>query len=114
MKKENMVKKISQLFWLSLIILALAACSTAVTPVSVTSMPSAIPPKPTVPPSITPIPPTETPTALPPTSTATTPPGNAIQHFPTGQEFTVTAIDMLDANVGWAIGGLTNLGDHEL
>jgi len=109
-----MVKKISLLFWLSLIILALAACSIAVTPVSVTSMPSAIPPKPTAPPPATPIPPTETPTALPPTSTATTLPGNAIQHFPTGQEFTVTSIHMVDANTGWAIGGLTNLGDHVL
>lgn len=114
-----MVKKISILFWLCLIILALIACSTAATPVSVTSMPSAIPPTTTMSPSAKHIPPTETPTAVPPTavpptSTATISPGNAIQLFPTGQEFTVTSIHMVDANIGWAIGGLTNLGDHVL
>jgi photosystem II stability/assembly factor-like uncharacterized protein len=39
---------------------------------------------------------------------------NTIQHFTTGQEFTVTSIHMIDANIGWAIGGLVNVGDHVL
>ncbi len=65
-------------------------------------------------PSSTPVPPTETPTAVPPSATATTPPVNPIQHFPAGQEFTITAIHMIDANVGWAIGGLVGVGDHVL
>lgn len=109
-----MIKKLALPILLSFIVLTLTSCATAGTPITVTSIPTSIPPTPTVSPSATPIPPTETPTALPPTATATPPPENLIQHFPSGQEFTVTAIHMVDANVGWAIGGLVNVGDHVL
>ena len=52
---------------------------------------------------------------MPPTATATLPPVNAIQHYPSGQAFTVTDIHMLDANTGWAIGSLASrVGDHVL
>ena len=93
-------------------LLSLVGCSSPVTPVSATSTLTEIPPTLKVIPSVTPIPPTEIPTPLPPTSTS--PPVNPIQHFPTGQEFSVTIIQMIDANQGWAIGGLTDPGDHVL
>lgn len=79
----------------------------------VTSIPTSIPPTETIAPSATPVAPTETPTSVPPT--ATTPPVNAIAHFPSGQEFTITDISMVDANTGWAIGGLGGIvGDRVL
>jgi photosystem II stability/assembly factor-like uncharacterized protein len=37
-----------------------------------------------------------------------------IEHFPVGQEFKVTSINMIDENVGWAIGGLDSVGEHVL
>ena len=109
-----MIKKTIIPILLMLILLILAGCSTSVPVIPASSTPSPIPPTQTVPPSTTPIPPTVTPTStpLPPTPTAT--PVNAIQHFPSGQEFTVTSINMMDANVGWATGGLENVGDHVL
>ena len=109
-----MIKKISFPLLLSLIILSLAGCATAGTQVTGTSVPSSLPPTLVPSPTSTRLPPTETPTAVPPTTTATTPPENAIQHFPSGQEFTVTAIHMIDATTGWAIGGLVSVGDHVL
>ena len=109
-----MIKKTIIPILLMLILFILAGCSTSVPVIPASSTPSPIPPTQTVPPSATPIPPTVTPTStpLPPTPTAT--PVNAIQHFPSGQEFTVTSINMMDANVGWATGGLENVGDHVL
>ena len=109
-----MVRKFSFSLLLSIIILTLASCVTAGTPGSNTSAPISLPPTSTVYPTSTPIPPTDTPTSVPPTPTATPPPVNPIPHFSTGQEFTVTAIHMFDANTGWAIGGLTNRGEHVL
>jgi photosystem II stability/assembly factor-like uncharacterized protein len=109
-----MIKKLSLPILLSLMILALAGCATTGGQVVVTSMPTSLPPTQTEAPSATPIPPTETPTAVPPTATATTPPVNTIQHYPSGQAFTVTDIHMVDANVGWAIGGFLSAGDHVL
>jgi len=109
-----MIKKTIIPILLMLILFILAGCSTSVPVIPASSTPSPIPPTQTVPPSATPIPPTVTPTStpLPPTPTAT--PVNAIHHFPSGQEFTVTSINMMDANVGWATGGLENVGDHVL
>jgi photosystem II stability/assembly factor-like uncharacterized protein len=109
-----MIKKLSFPFLLCIIILSLSSCVTAGAPGVNTSVPTSIPPTLTVSPTSTPLPPTGTPTAVPPTSTATPTPENAIQHFPSGQDFTVTAIHMVDANTGWAIGGLVNVGDHVL
>jgi photosystem II stability/assembly factor-like uncharacterized protein len=109
-----MIKKLSFPILLSLITLSLAGCVTPGVPASSTSAPTSLPPTLAATPSSTPIPPTATPTAVPPTSTATPPPANAIQHFPSGQEFTVTAIHMVDATSGWAIGGLGSAGDHVL
>jgi photosystem II stability/assembly factor-like uncharacterized protein len=37
-----------------------------------------------------------------------------IEHYPNGQEFTVTFINMIDENNGWALGGLDNVGEHVL
>ncbi len=108
-----MIKKLSLIVMISISVLALASCVTSATPITITSMPTAIPPTQKALPSATPIPPTETPTQAPPT--ATTAPENLVQHFPGGQSFTVTSIHMLDANSGWAIGGLGALvGDHVL
>jgi photosystem II stability/assembly factor-like uncharacterized protein len=121
----------------SLTILALAGCNNS-TPAVVTNAPpsiqptdigipsitaisptptmipsaTAVPPTETEFPSITPIPPTETPTPI--AIVPTIPTSNTIQHFPSGKEFTVTYIHMIDETVGWAIGGLENVGDHVL
>jgi photosystem II stability/assembly factor-like uncharacterized protein len=121
------IKKISFPLLLGIIILSLTGCVTAGVPKAGTSVPTSLPPTqavsvistpipPTLAPSptYTPLPPTETPTAVPPTPTATPLPVNAIQHFPSRQAFTVTAIRMVDATTGWAIGGLGNVGDHVL
>lgn len=93
-------------------LIALVGCSppAAISPtaIAVTEMP----PTETVIPSATILPATETPTPLPPTLTAT--PANPIQHFPNGQEFSVTSIQMIDPTQGWAIGGLADPGDHVL
>ena len=105
-------------FWypltFSLILLALAACTTTGTfsgPTTVT--PTTLPTKTASSPTYTPLPPIETPTSPPPT--VTTVPAKVMQHYPNGQEFTVTAIHMLDDDTGWAIGGLGALvGDHVL
>ncbi len=110
-----MIKKMTYPLLLGFIILALAGCASTGTPILSTGVPSSQPPTQGVSPTSTPVPPTDTPTALPPTATATPQPVNAIQHFPAGQEFTVTAIHMIDATSGWAIGGLgSNVGDHVL
>ncbi len=112
-----MIKKLSLPILMSLIILALAGCNTTGTPLTaVTSIPSSIPPTQTEVPSATTAPPTPTGTAteLPPTATSTTLPINPIQHFPSRQEFTVTAIHMIDATSGWGIGSLGSVGDHVL
>jgi photosystem II stability/assembly factor-like uncharacterized protein len=107
-----MIKKNYFPLILSLIILALAGCVTAGSPGAGTIVPSSLPPTLVASPTFTPLPPTVTPTALPATSTATPPPGNPIQHLPSGQEFSVTAIHMVEATTGWAIGGLVSVGDH--
>ena len=110
-----MIKKIAFPLLLSLIVLSLAGCAAGGTPVVGTSVPSSMPPTQAAPPTNTPLPPTETPTVPPPTATATPTPENGIQHFPSGQDFTVTSIHMIDANTGWAIGGLGSIvGDHVL
>jgi photosystem II stability/assembly factor-like uncharacterized protein len=113
-----MIKKLSLPILMSLIILALAGCNMAGTPTAVTSIPSSMPPTQTEAPSATTAPPTPTGTAteMPPTTTATAtiPPLNPIQHFPSGQEFTITDIHMIAANTGWAIGGLRSGDDHVL
>jgi photosystem II stability/assembly factor-like uncharacterized protein len=113
-----MIKKLTYPLLFSLLLLALTACATAgaaepTTSASPTAIPSSVPTR-TTQPSSTPPPPTETSIPLPPTATPTAP-ENVIQHFPSGQQFTVTYIHMIDANMGWAIGGLTNSpGDHIL
>ena len=95
-----------------IILISLISCSSPSANLPATTTLTPIPPTETVLPSATPMPPTETPTSLPPTPTIT--PINPIQHFPAGQAFTVTSIHMIDANLGWAIGGLPDPGDHVL
>jgi photosystem II stability/assembly factor-like uncharacterized protein len=112
-----MIKKL--VFSIKLLIYALfsillAACATTATVVPPTATPTQAPPTETAIPSATPLPPTSTPTEVPPTSTATSGVANSITHFPSGQEFSVTAIHMVDAHTGWAIGGLVTPGDHVL
>jgi photosystem II stability/assembly factor-like uncharacterized protein len=109
-----MIKKISFLLSISFTILTLTGCVTTPTPISPGEIPTSLPPTATLPPSPTVLSPTDTPTAVPPTSTPTAPPQNVIQHFPSGQETTVTDIHMIDGTIGWAIGGLTSIGDHVL
>lgn len=111
-----MSKKINTALVISLVILLLSACTTVSTPGVVFSTSTPLPPTETTFPTLTALPPTDTPTPLPPTATATatSTPENPIQHFHAGQVFTVTYIHMIDANVGWAIGGLANIGDHVL
>jgi photosystem II stability/assembly factor-like uncharacterized protein len=92
----------------------LAGCATTATVIPPTATPTQVPPTETTVPSATPLPLTPTPTEVPPTATATSIPANPIAHFPSGQEFTVTAIHMVDANNGWGIGGLDSPGDHVL
>ena len=113
-----MIRKMILPISLSLLSLTLAGClplSNATT-IPPTATDTTVPPTATVAPSATPIPPSETPTEVPPTATATptTPPEGVIEHFPAGQEFTVTTIHMIDANSGWATGGLAGVGDHVL
>jgi photosystem II stability/assembly factor-like uncharacterized protein len=57
--------------------------------------------------------PTAADTAATPAGTAT-PVANPIAHLKAGQAITITTIHMLDANTGWATGGLANIGDHVL
>jgi photosystem II stability/assembly factor-like uncharacterized protein len=110
-----MIKKLALLMIISASILALAGCAAAGTAIRVTSVPTSIPPTAMTAPSATPIPPTETPTPIPPTPTATTAPVNVIAHYPSGQEFSVTQIHMVDTTHGWAIGSLgAQVGDHVL
>jgi hypothetical protein len=47
-------------------------------------------------------------------STSTLPEGNPIPHLGAGEEITIYAIHMSDADRGWAIGGLAGYGDHVL
>jgi photosystem II stability/assembly factor-like uncharacterized protein len=113
-----MIKKLTYPLLFSLLLLALTACATAgaATP-TVQASPTAVPtsvPTQTTQPTPTALPPTEIPTAVPPTPTATAP-ENVIQHFPSGQQFTVTYIHMIDTKIGWGIGSLTTSpGDHVL
>lgn len=93
-------------------VIILVGCSAPTMILPATATLTAITPTETMLPTATPMLPTETPTPLLPTPTPT--PINPIQHFPAGQEFTVTSIHMVDANLGWAIGGLTDWGDHVL
>ena len=79
-----------------------------------TSLPTGVSPTQTAPAPVTPLPASETPTSVPPTETATPSPENPIQHFASGQEFTVTSIHMIDATTGWALGSLVGVGDHVL
>ncbi len=110
-----MIKKMPLFIVLCVSAVLLASCVTSGTPIAVTSIPTSLPSTATTAPSPTPLPPTETSTPVPPTPAATTPPEDIIQHFPSGQEFTVTAISMVDANLGWSIGGLgAKVGDHVL
>ncbi len=110
-----MLRKISFLLFISLTALSLAACVSTVTPSSPGGIPTSPPATQVPPPTSTNPPPTATPTSMPPTPTATIPPTNTIPHYPTGQEFTVTFIDMIDAKTGWSIGSLgAQVGDHVL
>ncbi len=110
-----MLNKLSMFAIICTCLVLLAGCATSGTPIIVTSIPTSVPPTAKIAPSATPIPPTETPTPVPPTPTATTPPVNIIEKYPSGQEFTVTSLDMVDALNGWAIGGLGGkVGDHVL
>lgn len=59
--------------------------------------------------------PTQLPTQTPaPSPTETSAPVNAITHFDTGQEVTITSINMLDEQNGWAHGSLSNGSEHLL
>lgn len=98
----------------TILVVILAGCTSTSGINLPTSVPTQISPTQVIPTPATPPPPTETPTTILPTPTTTTPPENPIQHFPTGQEFTVTSIYMIDSNSGWAIGGLVGAGDHVL
>ena len=95
-----------------ILVIAMVSCSAPSTLLPATATLTVLIPTETMLPAATPIKPTETPTPLPPTPTPT--PIDPIQHFPAGQEFTVTSIHMVDVNLGWAIGGLTDWGDHVL
>ncbi|MGE5123929.1 MAG: WD40/YVTN/BNR-like repeat-containing protein [Acidobacteriaceae bacterium] len=97
-----------------LLTVLISACSSSSGGTLPTASPTQVPPTQEIQPSATPIVPTETPVALPPSPTATLLPGNAIAHFPMGQEFIVTSIHMIDAKTGWAIGGFLSVGDHVL
>ena len=79
-----------------------------------TSLPTQVAPTLTSPAPATSLPASETPTSVPPTVTATPPPENPIQHFASGQVFTVTNIHMINTTTGWAIGSLVGVGDHVL
>jgi photosystem II stability/assembly factor-like uncharacterized protein len=94
--------------------LLLSGCSPSSGQNLPTSLPTQVVPTQTSPAPVTPLPPSETPTAVPPTVTTTPPLENPIQHFPAGQEFTVTNIHMIDTMTGWAIGSLAGVGDHVL
>ncbi len=109
-----MLKKVSFLIFLSLVILSLAACVSTATPSSPGGAPTSPPATQAPPASSTPLPPpTETPTSVPPT--ATTVPANALQHYASGQKFTITYLDMVDTKTGWGIGSLgAQVGDHVL
>ncbi|PWB55521.1 MAG: hypothetical protein C3F13_04370 [Anaerolineales bacterium] len=109
-----MIKKLSQLIAISLMLVSLSACATAGIPVE-----TSLPPTQVIIATSTPLTPTETPTSSPPTPTpipsATPLPVNAIQHYPTDQEFSITYIHMIDLTHGWAIGSLgARAGDHVL
>ncbi len=108
------MKRTFHMLLLGFIVLLLAACATTGVPATSTSQPSNPPPSQSILSTSTISAPTETPTVIPPTPTATSLPANAIQKFPSGQDFDVTSIDMIDATSGWAIGGLGTLGDHVL
>ena len=108
------MKRISRMLFGGFLVLLLTACATSGAPAANTSQPSNPPPSPS--PSISPTStisaPTEAPTTIPPTPTVTSLPVDAIQQFPSGQEFTVTSINMIDATTGWSIGGLGNVPNH--
>ncbi len=109
------MKRCSISLLMGLLILSLAACSTAGTPVSTTSVTTSIPPTEMAAPTATNIPPSATPTEVIPTASPTPLPENVIKHFPTGQELTITDIHMIDATTGWAIGSLGIIvGNHVL
>ncbi len=111
-----MIKKIISMLLVVFSGLILAGCSASSTSLPPTVTSTSIPATPTTLPSATALPPTETATQAPPTATATATavPGPVIEHFPVGQEFTVTSIHMIDENIGWAIGGLDSVGEHVL
>ena len=108
------MKRITLTVFLGLIILSLAACASAGTPIPPTSLPSFLPPTQGTAATATIAPRIATPSPLPPTPTVTSVPLDPIPHFPSGQEFNVTTIDMVNDTTGWAIGGLGNVGDHVL
>lgn len=109
-----MIKKSIFPIIIMLISLTLAGCGTPSTIVPPTDTPTSIPATSIATASATAVPPTETATAVAPTTTPTSPPVAVIEHYPAGQEFTVTNIHMVDANTGWAIGGSLSVGDHVL
>lgn len=114
-----MHRKSPYLLLLSIIALFLAGCTPTGTPLSPGSSPSVLPPTQSVLPTAlsptpTPISPAATSTPLPTSPTATSSSTEVIQHFPAGQDFTVTTIDMVDSSKGWAIGGFGSVGDHIL
>ncbi|HEX9091319.1 MAG TPA: hypothetical protein VF831_07505 [Anaerolineales bacterium] len=94
--------------------LLLSSCSPSSGQNLPTTLATQVAPTQTAPAPVTPLPPTATLTSVPPTATATPPPENPIQHFASGQEFTVTSIHMVDTTTGWAIGSLVGVGDHVL
>ena len=104
-----------------IISLLLAACGAPATepPPPAPTQPPATQPLPTQPPP-TVVPPTATsapvatPTAAPTVAPTPAPASNPIVHLAAGQPLTITTIHMFDSNIGWAIGGPINIGDHVL
>jgi photosystem II stability/assembly factor-like uncharacterized protein len=103
---------------LLVVLLFTAACL----PAQATPFPSPVPRTPTLLGlRATATPPTKPPTATSAPATATTAPAatvetvpDSIAHLEAGTAVTLTALEMLDATTGWAIGGVGSLGNHVL
>ncbi len=85
--------------------------ATPTTAPTATARATAAPATATAAPSQTAAPAGQTPNA--PASTSTPAPG-ALAHLAAGQAITITTIQMLDTQSGWATGGLASTGDHVL
>lgn len=96
---------------LAILSIILAGCASPSSINQPTTIPTQVPATQTPQPTNTSVSPSPTPIIASPTAT---PPENPIQHFPAGQEFTITSIHMIDATRGWGIGGLAGVGDHVL